>query len=66
MKPPKRISPAILRTRLSMIKAAINAKNYGYAEEMIDSVMERMNRYDWKRLKEIEIDDHDRNKIEKG
>lgn len=60
MKPPKRISPAILKTWLSMIKDSINAKNYGYAEELIDSVMERVERYDWKKLKEIEIDDHDR------
>lgn len=54
MKKIKRISPAILRTWLSLIRATINARNYGEAEELIDCVMERMDEYDWKKLREIE------------
>ena len=54
MKKIKRISPAILRTWLSLIRDTINARNYGEAEELIDCVMERMNQYDWKKLREIE------------
>jgi len=56
-KPPKRISPAILRTWLSTIKDMINDRNYGMAENMIDTVMDRMEtKYDWRKLKEIETE----------
>jgi len=56
-KPLKRISPSTLRTWLSTIKDMINARNYGMAENMIDTVMDQMEtKYDWKRLKEIETE----------
>jgi len=58
MKPPKRISPATLRAWLDAIRAAVNPLNYGIAEDMIELVMDCMDtKYDWKRLKGIEIDE---------
>jgi len=57
MKKPKRISPAILRERLAVIKDMINSRNYGMAERLIDEVMDCINtRYDWKKLREIETE----------
>lgn len=61
MKPLKRINPAILRTWLSVIKAEINARNYGHAEDLIDKVMDCVEKkYDWEKLKRIEKNDNDK------
>ena len=57
MKKIKRISPAIPRTWLPLIRDTINARNYGVAEDMIDLVMGCMEtKYDWQKLKEIETE----------
>lgn len=52
----KRISQRAMRTWLRMIKDAINARNYGQAEELIDGVMASLTCMEFKKIDRTEAD----------
>jgi hypothetical protein len=51
----KRISLRILSFELSVIQDLIHQSNYGYALQQINQILDRLNSYDWDKLKEIEL-----------
>ena len=50
----QRISAEILRTELSELKQLIEEKNYGYAEQEIIKITNRLDNYNWENIRKNE------------
>jgi len=54
LKKSDRVSPKILATELGYLQRLIEAKNYGYGEELIEQICSRLENYDWEKIREAE------------